>query len=231
MADVPLVTIVDGLPTAGSGTVQTISNITDRQGALNATKETNPDAASTTELALLRGLLQSTQDATVTTGSLASPSTELVSVIGPVTTKITSTFNRPADTTAYTANDAVADSTTAGSVTKQSAAITAGKGSIRRVKIRKSDQTVATPTIRVWFWDATFTVAAGDNAAFSNPLQDAIGFVDVAVTNAGTDDAVGWTACDIPLVAGTLFWLLQTLSAFTPASGETFTTEIHYTPG
>lgn len=147
------------------------------------------------------------------------------------TTKVTSTFNRPADTTAYTANDAVADNTTAGSVTKQSAGISAGRGVIRRVKVRKSDQTVATPTLRIWFWDATFTVGAGDNAAFTAPLQDSIGFVDVAVTTAGSDDAVGWSNCDIPFVAGTLFWLAQTLSAFTPANAETFTFEIHYQPG
>lgn len=148
-----------------------------------------------------------------------------------VTTKVTSTFNRPADTTAYAANDAVADNVTAGSVTKQSAAIAFGKGTIRRVKVRKSDQTVATPTLRIWFWDATFAVGAGDNAAFTAPLQDSIGFVDVAVTSAGSDDAVGWTACEIPFVAGTLFWLAQTLSIFTPANAETFTFEIHYVPG
>lgn len=148
-----------------------------------------------------------------------------------VTTKASANFNRPGDTTAYAANDGVSDNTTAGSVTKLTFTIAAGAGIIRRVKVRKSDQTVATPTIRVWFWDATFTVAAGDNAAFSNPLQDAIGFVDIAVTNAGTDDAVGWTNCDIPVAAGTVFCLLQTLSIFTPANAETFTVEIHYLPG
>lgn len=148
-----------------------------------------------------------------------------------VFTKATATFNRPGDTTGYTANDTVADNTTAGSVTKLTFTIAGGAGNIRRIKVRKSDQTVATPTIRVWFWDATFAVASGDNAAFSNPLQDSIGFVDVAVTNAGTDDAIGWSNCDIPVASGTVFCLLQTLSAFTPANAETFTVEIHYLPG
>ncbi len=233
MADVPLVTIADGLPTAGTGTVQTISNVTDRQGPLTATKETNPDAASATELALLRGVLQGVQDSTVTTGSLAAPSTELVSVIGPVTTKVTVTFNRPANTTAYTANDAVNDNATAGggSSTELSWAVAAGRGTIRKVRIRKSDQTVATPTLRLWLYDAVFASGAGDNEAFVQPVADAIDFVDVAVTIAGTDDAMGKANCDIPFVAATLYGQIQTLSAFTPASGETFTVDLWYQPG
>lgn len=152
-------------------------------------------------------------------------------VAGPPTVKLSSNFNRPGDTTAYTANDAVADNTTAGSVTKQQFTIPRSCGRIIRVKIRKSDQTVATPTIRAWFFDVTFTPGAGDNATFAAPLQDSIGFVDVAVTNAGSDDALGWTNCDIPIAAATAFCVLQTLSAFTPANAETFTIEIHAAPG
>ena len=154
-------------------------------------------------------------------------------VQGPLTTKVSLSFARPADATAYTANDAVANATATASISAgvTTFTITRAVGTLKRVKIRKSDQTVATPTIRVWFWDATFSVGAGDNAAFTAPLADSLGFVDVAVTSAGTDDAVGWSNCDIPFVGATLYCLLQTLSAFTPASGETFTIELHYTPG
>jgi hypothetical protein len=152
-------------------------------------------------------------------------------VIGPHTTKVSANFNRPGDTTSYAANDAVSDNTTAGSVTKLSWTIPYARGTIRRVKIRKSDQTVATPTIRLWLWDATFAVGAGDNAAFAGPFQDAIGYVDVAVTTAGSDDAVGWAACDIPFSGGTVFGLLQTLSVFAPANSETFTIDLTYYPG
>ena len=151
-------------------------------------------------------------------------------VASPPVVKVSTNFNRPADTTAYAANDAVADNTTAGSVTKLSWSIPRAAGIIRRVRIRKSDQTVATPTIRLWLWDATFTVGAGDNAAFTGPLQDTLGFVDVAVTSAGSDDAVGWNNCDIPFSVGTVFGLLQTLSAFTPANAETFTIDLWYLP-
>ena len=230
MADVPQVDITAGVPTGGTGTVQTISTITDRIGPLNATKETNPDAASATELALQRGILQATIDATVTSGTLGSPSTEFVSVIGPVTTKVSTNFTCP-NNTSHVANDNISDNSTAGSVTKLSFAVAAGKGMITRIRVKKSDQTVATPTIRVWLWDTTFTVASGDDAAFSQPLTDALGFVDVAVTTAGTDDAVGWTNCAIPFVAGTVFGLLQTLSTFTVGASEVFTVDLWYTPG
>lgn len=152
-------------------------------------------------------------------------------VAAPPLAKVSANFNRPGDTTGYSVNDTVADNTTAGSVTKLSWSIPRSNGNIRRVKIRKSNESVATPTLRLWLWDATFTVGAGDNAAFANPLQDTLGYVDVAVVNAGSDDAVGWTNCDIPFSAGTVFGLLQTLSAFTPANAETFTVVLSYLPG
>lgn len=152
-------------------------------------------------------------------------------VAPPPVDKISASFNRPADTTAYAANDGVSNNTAAGSVTKIQWTMPRSAGIIRRVRIRKSDQAVATPTLRLWLWDATFTVATGDNAAFSNPVADSIGVVDVQVINAGSDDAVGWTNCDIPFEAATLFGLLQTLSVFTPANAETFTIDLWHLPG
>lgn len=149
------------------------------------------------------------------------------------TTKVSVTFNRPANVTAYTANDAVNDNATAGggSSTELSWIVAAGRGSLRRVRVKKTDQTVATPTLRIWFYDTVFVSGAGDNEAFVQPATDAVGFVDVAVTTAGTDDAVGWANCDIPFTGTTLYGQIQTLSAFTPASGETFTVDLWYQPG
>lgn len=151
-----------------------------------------------------------------------------------LTTKMAATtknFNRPANTTAYAADDAVANNATAGSVTRLEYDPAQSRGVIRRVRIRKSDQTVATPTLRLYLFDATFTVGAGDNAAFTAPLQDCIGYVDVPVTTAGSDDAVGWANCDIPYQGAKVYGLLQTLSAFAPASAETFTVDLWELPG
>lgn len=151
-------------------------------------------------------------------------------VAPPLTVKLSSSFATP-DHAAHAANDAVADNTTAGSVTKLSWTIPKGAGRIVRVRIDKTDLTIATATFRLWLWDTTFTVAAGDNAAFSNPLTDAIGYVDVAVTNTGTDVITGWSNCDIPITATTALGLLQTLTAFDAAATETFTVDLFVLPG
>lgn len=149
-----------------------------------------------------------------------------------ITTKgADASFTRPANTTAYTANDAVANNTTAGSVTPLSWSIASAAGNFIRFRVRKSDQTVATPTIRIWLFDASPTPGAGDNAAFAFPAADSIGYVDVDVTNAGSDDAVGYETCDIPFAASTIYGLLQTLTTFTPASAETITVTPWYVQG
>lgn len=139
---------------------------------------------------------------------------------------VSSNFNRPSNTTAYAVGDSVSDNTTAGSVTPLSWAIPASAAAIRRIRVRKSDQTVATPTLRLYLFESSPTVGSGDNAAFAQALAACIGYVDVDVINAGSDDAVGWTDCDIPVVAATMYGLLTTLSVFTPASAETFTVTV-----
>ena len=145
--------------------------------------------------------------------------------------KLSSNFTAAGTTPTYVSGEWISDNGTAGSVTKSTWTVVAGAGTIRRVKIRKSDQTVATPTIRLYLWDTTFTVAVGNDAAGAQPFADSIGFLDVPVTTAGTDDAVGWTSCDIPFVAGTLFGLLQSQSSFTGATSEVWTIELTVVPG
>lgn len=155
-------------------------------------------------------------------------------VLGPLTrtlTPVSGSFNRPADIDAYTANDLIANSATAGSVVPLSFSSYWGRGTIRRIKVRKSNQAVATPTIRVYLFTAAPTSAAGDNTAFSATQADGLGIVDVDVTTPGTDDAVGWAACDIPYVAETVYALLRAEDTFTPASEETFTVELTEYPG
>ena len=149
------------------------------------------------------------------------------------TYKVSANFNRPADTNDYVVGDAIANSTTAGSVTPMSFAITGQKGIVRRVRIKKSDQTIATPTIRVWLFDASPAPGAGDNAAFTAPLANCVGFVDVAVTSAGSDDAVGFEDCDVPVTVATVYGLLQTQTAYdcANASAETYDVTLWYLAG
>lgn len=223
MAEVLSVDIVSGVPNVGTGTVRTISAI--------AKAEDVPSAGG--DYGVPAMIVQTAAPAnTAADGDYAFAQADggYLWVATPKIVKVAATFNRPADTTAYAANDGVSDNTTAGSVTKLSWAMARSNGVIRRVRIRKSDQTVATPTIRLWLWDTTFTVGSGDNAAFAGPFADTIGFVDVTVTNAGTDDAVGWSNCDIPYTTATAYGLLQTLSVFTPANAETFTVDLWHEP-
>ncbi len=121
----------------------------------------------------------------------------------------------------------IASSATAGLIVVPVWSLAGGaltNGHVTKVRIAKSDQTAATPTIRLWLWDAAFIPGAGDDAAFANPLANSLGNVDVAVVNAGSDDAVGWTLCDVPFSnVASLYGLLQSLSTFTGADGEVFT--------
>lgn len=151
-------------------------------------------------------------------------------VAQPKLVTVSANFTAAGTTPSYTSGEWISDNATAGSVTKMSFSTPRGAGRIHRVKIRKSDQTVATPTIRLFLWNATFTVAVGNDASGAQPQQDSLGIVDVACTLAGTDDAVGWTNCDLPFVSTNLFGLLQSQSSFTGATSEVWTVELTYQP-
>lgn len=136
-----------------------------------------------------------------------------------------------APSTSYVSGEWISNSDTAGSVVKMEWAPLVGAGSIRRVRVRKSDQTVVTPSVRLFLWDATFTVAGGNNSTTAQPLADCIGFIDVGVNTAGSDDGVGWTNCDVPFAGATIFGLLQSLSTFTGASSEQWQVDLWEMPG
>lgn len=152
----------------------------------------------------------------------------------------TATFTRPADTTAYTSGDLIANSVTAGSVTNMSATVTrvaAAGGFIDSIHVMKSDKSVTTCTIRVHVWNAAPTyVTGGDNSAMSTVLATAalnhLGAFDAILTSAGADGAFGMALpqgtngqpMPFKLASGsTLFFTLEAQSAYTPASAEVFT--------
>lgn len=154
-----------------------------------------------------------------------------LAVMTPTLVKVNSNFQRPNDTTSYSANDAVANNTTAGSVTPLSWTITRGAGTIERFRLKKTQESIATATFRLFLFDASPTAGAGDNAAFVFPAADCIGIVDIAAVNAGSDVAVGFTSQHIPFVGGTIYGLLQTLTAITsPEAQETYNIDIWYRP-
>ena len=141
----------------------------------------------------------------------------------------TATFTRPNDTTAYAANDLVANSTTAGSVSPMSFYFPKqfDSAKIVAVKIRKSGTTATNGNFHIRLYSASPTVANGDN---SNQAATYLGKVDPAIVEAFTDgcavvDSLSESA-DIHFELGNtgrVYGLLVADAAYTPAANEVFT--------
>lgn len=142
---------------------------------------------------------------------------------------VTATFTRPSDTTAYAAQDAVSNSTSAPTILTfaNAARFTGGSGLILSARHVKNSTTTANATFRLYLYRATAS-AVNDNAQF--PLlwanrSNRIGHIDFTHTTQGTgSDSTSalTTFVNLPFVAdGTsLFGQLQVTAAYTPASGE-----------
>ncbi len=158
---------------------------------------------------------------------------------------LSATFTRPADTTAYTAGDLVANSVTAASVAPLSWAAApvmsggAHYGYFRVVGVRmhKSKSDVTNAQFRVHLYSASPVVATtGDNAAYGTDVAnnaDWLGSLDgthVAKHSDGTSVVcvpAGVAAAPIRLASGgTIYGLVEALAGYTPASAEVFTFEL-----
>lgn len=157
--------------------------------------------------------------------------------------KLTASFTRPADTTAYAAGDLCANSTTAGSVTPLtfSNAVRASADGVRieRARIRKSSTGLTNATFRLHLFESSPTLSVGDNAAFNssgvlgvNNALAYLGSIAVTMQNSGSDGAIGH---GVPLVgngivaqpsATTIYGLLEVTGAYTPTSGETIAVDL-----
>lgn len=139
-------------------------------------------------------------------------------------------FTRPADTTAYAANDLIANSTTAGSVVPMTFVIPyAGALELYRVGVSCSNAVATNAKFNVNLYTSIPTCANGDNGALSTTSSGWIG--SVAVDASGmtfTDSNTNWSAAFTqPLILfgtnRTIYGLLQATAAYTPTSAETFT--------
>lgn len=150
-------------------------------------------------------------------------------------------FTRPADTTAYTSADLVANSVTAGSVVPLSFTIDPGGGGgnyfIRRARLKKSGTGVTNASFRLHLYLSSPTAANGDNAAWSTTESAYIGSFDITIDKAFTDGAKGVGA---PLVgsevhfnippSGIVYGLVEARGAYTPTSAEVFTATLEAYP-
>lgn len=146
-------------------------------------------------------------------------------------------FTRPSDTTAYAANDVVSDSTSASTLQNIAnfARYNGGSGHIVGARLT-TDKKSITPRIRVHIFNASNPTVGVDNAAWRESYADnskRIAFFDLPAMTTGADTtnsdmsrAIDMTL-RIPFIAAagsrSLYYLLETLDAFTPASAEKFT--------
>lgn len=153
-----------------------------------------------------------------------------------------SAMTRPANTTAYAANDAVSNNATAGSVTPITFTVSDTNDDpivIERCRLLSTDTGIAAKTFRVWLFrsdpTASTGVGGGDNAAWSQKQAGYIGSVSNASTASNatfrtfSDGAGGVMTPDegariitTPTSgAQTIYALIQTLDAFTPSANST----------
>ncbi len=154
--------------------------------------------------------------------------------IGGRTVRNAATFARPADTTAYAALDTVSTSTSAPVVITFSnmARVNAGSGYITKARIM-TDQKTNTARLCLHLFHTAPTLT-NDNAAFPLLWADRanrVGKIDFSPMT--TEDATNSTCaeslneavrlsftCEAANTA--LYGILETLDAFTPASGQNF---------
>jgi hypothetical protein len=156
-----------------------------------------------------------------------------VGEVGGRTTSVEVTLTRPADTTAYSVNDAVTNATSSASAIEFASAVrvSAGSGVIVNWMLTKSTTTTTNATFRLWLYKSSPSSVPNDNAAFSQLWANRsarIGYVDFTTAIAGSDcvDYFGvpvFTQQIVKLGSGTsLYGILQALGAYAPGNAEQF---------
>jgi hypothetical protein len=206
----PQITVRDAL-----NALQTINTISD------AGREAAADSQS---------VAMSAEDKAVVDAIAASlaGTVKTVGILVPVAVE----FNRPADTTAYAANDSVSDSTSAPTTLEFPNIVRENGGSgylVRAVLVTNQPTNVS--QFRLHLYTAAPT-AGNDNAPFTLAFAQrasGLGFIDfdaMQTEGAGSDMAVAaWRQPLAILAAGgtrSIFAKLETKLGFTPANGQTF---------
>lgn len=144
-------------------------------------------------------------------------------------------ITRPSDTTAYTANDALSDSTTAptsGGFTFTSAArVSGGSGIITDCIVTSSNDPGTVLVGEIIIFDTSVT-NINDNSAFAvsdSEIKTLVGIIPFTLADVGNNDA-GWTSnlnmgftC---VGSANLRFLVRVKNAYTPASAEVLTVRV-----
>lgn len=160
--------------------------------------------------------------------------------IGGNLVSVSQEFTRPADTTAYAANDIVSNNATTTTLATLSgcARVAGDSGYIVGARLA-TDKKSITPRFRVHLFNVSTPTVAADNAQHKSlyaDLSKRVATFDLAAMATAADAAssdvsstTDWTL-RIPFVCASadtaLYFFLETLDAFTPASGEKFTLQL-----
>ena len=239
MAEITDVDIVSGLPTGGTGTVPTLSKTNTVIGAVNETAPATDTASSG-----LNGRLQRVAQrlTTMLTGIVLAAGTNEVGKTNIKHINVTGTIlTRPANSTAYSANDSVSDNATAGSVTALPITVSDTNDDpvdITEIVMDSTDTGFGGVLVRVHLFTSDPTastgVGGGDNAAWSQKRAGWAGsfsgtMISFSDGSKGTLIPDGGPVRLIHVESGgkRIWWQLQTLGAATPSgSSTTFTPRV-----
>ena len=143
-------------------------------------------------------------------------------------------FTRPNDTTAYTAGDLVANSTTAGSVTPLTFNIPYGKGvKLWGANLLKSTTTTTNATFKLHLYKDSPTCSNGDNGAWLTTCSGYQGSITIdASVNTFSDDgqAIGAVTSGPEYFLTDsdqlLYGLLTATAGYAPGAQEVFTIQL-----
>ena len=146
----------------------------------------------------------------------------------------TCTFTRPADTTAYSINDVIADSTSAPTVISFTNIARAVGGQSYIVKVRiMTDQKTCTARMRLALFQTAPTLINDNSPKTRLWANRVISLGSIDFDPMTTEDATNstaasamWTSAPVNIVCDaastTIYGILSTLDAFTPASAQQF---------
>lgn len=149
----------------------------------------------------------------------------------------TASFTRPANTTAYTAEDAVNDNTSTPHIMSfSSSEVTMMAGQdiiIKSLKVTTDNATVTNGSFRLYLCKSSQTITADNTPQtllYAN-RANRIGYIDFTLATGGSGSDCGEaviTGETIPfkLTSGSFYGYLVAKAAYTPASGQNFNLEV-----
>lgn len=172
------ITVKDGL--GANQVVFQNDEITDRIGDLTDSKQIDPDAASATLLALVRGLMQLVEDGVVTQGTASAPSAEYLSTHARLTEQVHVFRSSPTvSTSAYAAGDVVG-----GEIEITNAARISGDGGFLATLSIMCEDDLAAGDLDVFIFKSNPASTYTDNSALPTSA-DADAFELITAVNLG----------------------------------------------